>query len=90
MELSPAVDVPVTVNTEWTGPDGFMITNTAQPDIGSTATYISTLTLPSFGRNQSENYTCSVRVSSTLASLFLNDSLPQSDIKRITTGKTFS
>ena len=38
VELSPAVDVPVTVNTVWTGPDGFMTTNTAQP---VTTTYTS-------------------------------------------------
>ena len=36
VELSPAVDVPVTVNTVWTGPDRFMTTNTAQPVMGNT------------------------------------------------------
>ena len=38
-DLSPAVNVQVIVNTEWTGPDGFMTTNTAQPVMGSTTTY---------------------------------------------------
>ena len=38
VELSQAVDIPVTVNTVWTGPAGLMITNTAQPDMGRTST----------------------------------------------------
>ena len=58
VELSPAVDVPVTVNTVWTGPDGFMTTNTAQSVMGSTTTYTSTAMVSSFGRDQSVNYTC--------------------------------
>ena len=65
VELSPAVDVPVTVNTVWTGPDGFMTTNTAQPVIGSNTTYTSVVIVSSFGINQSGNYTCTATVSST-------------------------
>ena len=43
VELSPLVDVLVTVSTEWTGLAGFMISNAAQPVMGSpTATYTST------------------------------------------------
>ena len=62
VELSPAVDVPVTVNTVWTGPDGFMTTNTAQPVMGSTTTYTSTAMVSSFGRDQSGDYTCTATV----------------------------
>ena len=87
VELSLAVDVPVTVNTVWTGPDGFMTTNTAQRVMGSNTTYNSTATVSSFGRDQSGNYTCTAIFSST--SSFLNNSF-QSDVKRVTTGKTFS
>ena len=65
VELSPAVDVPVTVNTVWTGPDGFMTTNTAQPVMGSTTTYTSTAMVSSFGRDQSGVYICTTTVSST-------------------------
>ena len=65
VELSPAVDVPVTVNTEWTGPYWFRTTNTAQPVIGSTTTYTSTAMVSSFGRDQSGDYTCTATVSST-------------------------
>ena len=65
VELSPAVDIIVIVNTVWTGPDGFMSTNTAQPVMGSTTTYTSTAMVSSFGRDQSGVYTCTATVSST-------------------------
>ena len=72
VELSSAVDVPVTVNTVWTGPAGFSTTNTAQPVMGSTTTYTSTVIVHSFGKNQNGEYRCEVRgVSST--SSFLTD-----------------
>ena len=79
------MDVPVTVNTVWTGPDGFMTTNTAQPVMGSTTTYASTAMVSSFGRNQSGNYTCTATVNAI--SPFISDS-SQSGIKRITTSKS--
>ena len=62
VELSPAVDVPVTVDTVWTGPTGFRTTNTAQPVMGSTTTYTSTATISSIGIDQSGNYTCTMTV----------------------------
>ena len=65
VELSPAVDVPVTVTTVWTGPDGFMTTNTTQTVMGSNTTYTSVVMVSSFGRNQSGNYTCTATISST-------------------------
>ena len=83
VELSLAVDVPVTVNTVWTGPDGFMTTNTAQPVMGSTTTYTSVAMVSSFGRNQSGNYTCTATVSSTAPFLL---SSTQSATKKISSG----
>ena len=68
VELSPAVDVPVTVNTVWTGPDGFMTTNTAQTVIGSTTTYTSTTIV---SRERSGNYTCTATVAPNSASTYL-------------------
>ena len=65
VELSPSVDVPVTVNSKWSGPDGFVTANTAQPVMGSSTTYTSTVMVRSFGRDQSGNYTCRANVSST-------------------------
>ena len=81
VELSPAADVPVTVNTVWTGPAEF---NTAQPVMGSITTYISTAMVRSFNRNKSGNYTCRATVNSE-SPFITNSSL--SGGKRVTTGK---
>ena len=83
VELSPAVDVPVTVITVWAGLDGFMTTNTAQPVMGSSTTYISTAIVSSFGRDQSGVYTCTATVSST--SPFISSSM-ESMSARFTVG----
>ena len=88
VELSPAVDVPVTVNTVWTRPDGFMTTNTAQPVMGSTSNYTSTMTVDSFGRDQSGNYACDATVTSN--SQYLPTGSSESGSKNVTTGKIFS
>ena len=85
VKLSPSVDIPVTVNTMWTGPAGFSTTNTAQAMAGSTTTYTSTAMVSSFGRDQSGNYTCTATVSSTSHSSFLVDSMTSSSI-RVTVG----
>ena len=45
VNLSTVVNVEVDVNTVWTGPAGFMTTNTAQPVMGSTTTYTSSATV---------------------------------------------
>ena len=86
VELSPAVDVPVTVSTMWTGPAGFMHHNTAQAMAGSTSTYTSTAMVSSFGRYKSGNYTCTATVSSKSNSSFIRDSMTSSSI-RVTVGK---
>ena len=83
--LSPLVDVPVVVNTVWTGPDGFMTTNTAQPVMGSTTTYTSTDVVMSFGREQSGNYTCRATVSSMSSSISNSDSTSRT--VRVSIGK---
>ena len=84
MELSPAVDVPVTVNTVWSGPAGFNITNTPQPVLGYTTTYISTAIVREFGRNQTGNYTCTATVVSVSTVVPASS---ESDMEFITTGK---
>ena len=53
----------LTVNTEWTGPNGFSENGMAQR-MGSTTTYTSTATVSSFGRDQSGNYNCTATVNS--------------------------
>ena len=85
VEFSTAVDVPVTVNTVWTGPDRFMTTNTAQSTMGNATTYTSTVMVNSFGRDQSGVYSCTATVSPL--SSFLTGSGPQSGTARVTVGK---
>ena len=86
VELSPAVhvDVPVIVNTVWTGPDGVTLSPTT-PSMENLTRYTSTAMVNSFGRDQSGNYTCTATVSST--SLFLTDSGSLSGTGRVTVGK---
>ena len=73
VELSPTVDVPVTVNTVWTGPNGFMTVNTAQSVMGSTTTYTSTAMVSSFGRDQSGVYNCIAVISAMPSNSFFAD-----------------
>ena len=87
VELSPAIDVPVIVNTMLTGPDRYMTTNTAQPVMGSTTTYTSTAMVSSFGRDQSGNYTCTATASSI--SSFISSSMGSMSVK-VTVSKTNS
>ena len=84
VELSPAVDIPVTVNTVWSGPAGFNITNTAQPVLGYTNTYISTAIVRKFGRNQTGNYICTATIVSDSTVVPASS---ESDMEFITTGK---
>ena len=62
VELNSVIDVPVIVNAVWTGPYGSIITNTAQSAIRRNTTYTSTVTVRSFGREQSGEYTCTATV----------------------------
>ena len=78
VELSPAVDVPVTVNTVWTGPNGFSENGIAQR-MGSTTTYTSTAMVSSFGRDQSGVYNCTAAVG-------VNKTM-SSGTRRVTVGK---
>ena len=84
VELSPLVDIAVIVTTEWTGPVGFMTTNTAQPVMGSNTTYTSTANVSSFGREESGNYSCRAYVSSTTP--FVTGTEEISRVAYITTG----
>ena len=84
VELSPAVDVPVTVNIVWTGPDGVTLSSTT-PVMESLTRYTSTAMVSSFGRDQSGVYTCIATLSS--ASSFITDSGSQSGTARVTVGE---
>ena len=56
------MDVPVTVNTVWTGPDGAIITSATRPERKYFTLYASVNTVHSAESADSGNYTCSVRV----------------------------
>ena len=62
VELSPAVDVPVNVNTEFTTDAGFTTTKTAQQVMGSITNYTTMFTIGSFGRSDSGVYYCRATV----------------------------
>ena len=83
VELSPAVDVPVTVNTVWIRPAGatLSITPTVMNSINM---YTSTATVSSFGRKDSGNYTCMAYVNFT--SLFHNVVTSKSRTADLTVG----
>ena len=85
VELSPAVNIPVTVVTDWSGPAGFTTNNTAQPIVGSTINYTSTAVIDSFGRDESGEYTCTATATTTSA--FLGASGSRSRTTAITVGE---
>ena len=86
VELSPAVDIPVTVNTEWSGPGG--VTILLNDTIMQNHTvYISTAVIKSFGRQQSGNYSCSASINPTSPESFLVSSATTTGTTRITVGK---
>ena len=83
------MDILVIVNTEWTGPDGLTTTNTAQPVMGSTTTYTSTVMVSSFGRDKSGNYRCRATVSPNPSlSMFLMGGGSRLEIVKVTAGMT--
>ena len=83
VKLSP-LNVPVTVNTVWTGPAEFRTTNTAHPVIGSTTNYTSTVTISPFGREQSGNYVCRATIN---PDTLITSGMEASGMARITVGK---
>ena len=89
VELKPAVDISVTVNTVLATPDGFMRTSTAQPVMGSSITnYATTFTISSFGRNDSGHYICSTTVSLP-SNAYVSGSSTATHSVRVTTGEMF-
>ena len=90
VELSPAVDVPVTVNTALTTPDGFMIASTTQPVMGGITSYATTGMISSFRRSDSGIYSCSATVRLTYANVYISDSSAVSHSIRVTTGEMYN
>ena len=90
MELSPAVDVPVTVNTVLTNSDGFDTADTAQPVMGSSTNYATTFMISSFGRSNSGFYTCRAYLASMPTNAYISNSNTVSHSVRVTTGEMFT
>lgn len=88
------MDVSVIVNTVWSGPAGFMISNTAEAVMGSNTTYTSTAIVSSFRRRESGNYTCNSTVTAVAerSSLsYLHESRTiESNKTRVTIGIKFT
>ena len=89
VELSPAVDVPVTVNTVLTTDEGFTRTSTAQQVMGSSTNYASEFTISSFGRSDSGLYDCRATVSLP-SNAYISDSSSATHTLRVTTGEMFT
>ena len=69
--MAAAVDVPVTVNTVWSGPAGFTMFREA---MGTNTIQTSTVTVRSFGRNNSGVYRCTATITSSDVLLSISDS----------------
>ena len=62
VELDPAVDVPVAVSTEWTGPDGSTLASAFPPTMRSFTHYTSKAKLNYVESADSGAYTCTVSI----------------------------
>ena len=87
VELSPSVDVPVTVNVHLSDPAGspLNITTLRLSVSGSNFTASAIATVNSFGREESGNYTCTADITSS--SLFFTKSGSKSTIAYFTVGE---
>ena len=83
VELSPSVDVPVTVNVQLSNPAGnqLIITDSSEYD----STYVAMAVVASFNRDVSGNYTCSAYISSSF--LFISNSRSKIALTHVTVGK---
>ena len=87
MELSPSIDVPVTVSILISGPEGLALSSTTPRQVaGNSRTYVSTAQVTSFGRDQSGWYVCEAKATKP-SSQFLTDSEVVSGRSQVTVGK---
>ena len=71
VDLSPLVDVPVTVRAQISAPSGVIITPVTNSVMDSSTRYTSTATVSLFGREQSGEYTCMANVELVIANPFI-------------------
>ena len=88
VELSQAVDIPVTVNMVWTGPAGFMTSNTSfHVGMQGTISFTSTAMISSFEREQSGVYTCTATLNSTQFYTYVTNGSATARSIQVTTGE---
>ena len=85
VKFSPAVDIPVTVHTVWTGPTEATVLSNDTIIMHNLTVYISTTVISSFGRSQSGNYSCTATVN---ISAFVLNVGSLSTITKVTTGNS--
>ena len=91
MELDPAVDVPVILNTMLTGPDRVNITtvNISQPIaiLGTATIHTSRVVISTFEREKSGNYACIAILSSSSNDPYFINGSATSNLIQVTTGE---
>lgn len=88
VELSLAVDVPVTVNITLIGPAGFVATNNSNPIvIQGAVNFNSRAVISSFSRGQSGIYTCTATLSSVQNHIYIINSSAITDSIQVTIGE---
>ena len=85
VELDPEVDIPVTVNTVWTGPESSITLPDSNTTMKNLSVYTSTAVVNSFGRTYSGNYSCTANVSLTA---FVENIGSSSATTKVTTGNS--
>ena len=86
VDLSPSVDVPVTVTARISGPMGVVIIPTTNSVMENTTRYTSTATVFSFGREHSGEYTCMANVELVTANPLIIGGTGVTGMDRITVG----
>ena len=86
VDLSPSVDIPVTVTAQISAPMGVTITPVTNSVMESTTRYTSTATVGPFGRIHSGEYTCMANVRLVTANPFIIGGSGVTGMARITVG----
>ena len=86
VDLSPLVDVPVTVTAQISGPMGVAINPVTNSVMESTTRYTSTSMVNQFGREKSGNYTCMANVELVTANPLIMGGTGVTGLDKITIG----
>ena len=86
VDLSPLVDIPVTVTAQISAPLGVTITPVTNSVMENATRYTSTATVGPFGRDHSGEYTCMATVELVTANPLIIGDSGVTGIDRITVG----